>query len=270
MSGYVRQSAANITPTAVVRATPLNNEFNALRDAFSTTSGHRHDGSTAEGALIPLISDPDQRNKVVVDTVNNRLTFSINVSNAAVEQMRLVDGAFLPTVTNDIDLGSATFSFKNIYAQSIDVANFTAATSTFNNVVVSGTLTGNASDLTGTASGLTAGTAVVAQTAVTQPLTDNSTKIATTAFVNSVAFNSSLPGVTPAITGYVISNNGVSSGWFPLKTVDGVSLVGSGNISVLPSQTGNAGKLLTTDGTNTSWTTAPRTVDFLLFNAGVI
>lgn len=40
-----------------------------------------------------------------------------------------------------------------------------------------------------------------------------------------------------------------------IKTVNNNSLLGSGNISIdyLPSQTGNSGKYLTTDGTNASW-----------------
>ena len=42
-----------------------------------------------------------------------------------------------------------------------------------------------------------------------------------------------------------------------LKTVNGNSLVGEGNITIdsLPSQTGQYGKFLTTDGTNASWAT---------------
>ena len=37
------------------------------------------------------------------------------------------------------------------------------------------------------------------------------------------------------------------------KTVGGTSILGTGDIATLPSQTGNAGKVLTTDGTNASW-----------------
>ena len=42
-----------------------------------------------------------------------------------------------------------------------------------------------------------------------------------------------------------------------IKTVNNNSLLGSGNISIdsLPSQTGNSGKFLTTDGTDASWAT---------------
>ena len=42
-----------------------------------------------------------------------------------------------------------------------------------------------------------------------------------------------------------------------LKTINGTSIVGSGNIdtSELPSQGGNSGKFLTTNGTTVSWAT---------------
>ena len=48
-----------------------------------------------------------------------------------------------------------------------------------------------------------------------------------------------------------------------IKTVNNTSLLGSGNIDIdaLPSQTGNAGKVLTTDGTDASWAT-PTTITF--------
>lgn len=41
-----------------------------------------------------------------------------------------------------------------------------------------------------------------------------------------------------------------------IKTVNGTSLLGSGNITIdsLPSQAGNNGKFLSTDGTDASWT----------------
>lgn len=54
MTGYVRQSTAEIATGEVVLALPLNNEFNALQAAFHASTGHTHDGSTANGPLINL------------------------------------------------------------------------------------------------------------------------------------------------------------------------------------------------------------------------
>lgn len=48
-----------------------------------------------------------------------------------------------------------------------------------------------------------------------------------------------------------------------IKTVNGNSLLGSGNVDIdaLPSQTGQSGKFLTTDGTDPSWADIPTEVD---------
>lgn len=47
-----------------------------------------------------------------------------------------------------------------------------------------------------------------------------------------------------------------------IKTVNNTSLLGSGDITIdsLPSQTGNSGKFLTTDGSSASWATIPSSV----------
>ncbi len=119
MTGYVRQSAADIVPTAVVRSAPVNSEFNAIRDAFSTSTGHRHDGSTAEGSYVPLIADADANNKVVINTANNRVEFYSEVSAAPAAQVYIQDGVILPVVDNDVDLGSSSFEFKNLFIDGI-------------------------------------------------------------------------------------------------------------------------------------------------------
>lgn len=71
MAGYSRQSLADIISGAVIKAAPVNAEFNAVRDAFAFSGGHKHDGSSTEGAYIPLIADVDALNKIAVDTNNN-------------------------------------------------------------------------------------------------------------------------------------------------------------------------------------------------------
>ena len=54
MTGYTRQSSANIINGADITAPPLNAEFNKLRDAFDASSGHSHDGSTGNSPKIDL------------------------------------------------------------------------------------------------------------------------------------------------------------------------------------------------------------------------
>ena len=143
MTGYTRQSAADIVPTAVVRAAPINNEFNALRDAFALASGHRHDGTAAEGHLVPLISDDNGYNKVVTDSTNNRIGLFVNVSSVAVEQVRFQSNLIVPVTTNTVDIGSSTYKFKNLVLSgtaTLPVANIGAGTITATDLTVTGTI----------------------------------------------------------------------------------------------------------------------------------
>lgn len=56
MTGYTRQSTAQIASGEEVKAVPLNNEFNAIQSAFSGSTGHTHDGSTGNGPQLNLTS----------------------------------------------------------------------------------------------------------------------------------------------------------------------------------------------------------------------
>ena len=161
MTGYVRQSAADIVPTAVVRAAPINNEFNTLRDAFEQTAGHKHDGTAAEGHYVPLIADSDARNKVAVDTVNNRVGVFVEVGGAAAEQVRVQDGAIVPVTDNDMDLGTSSLEFKDLYIDGTanidsliaDTADINAGT--IDNTVIGATTAAAATVTTLTSTGST-------------------------------------------------------------------------------------------------------------------
>ena len=122
MAGYQRQSAAEIANTLTIDAADLNNEFNALVSAFNNGSGnvagHKHDGTAANGPVIGLIGDANLAtplNKILIDTPNKHLEFSINVGGSSVEQLKIQDGGIIPTTTNDIDLGTSTLQFKDGY-----------------------------------------------------------------------------------------------------------------------------------------------------------
>ena len=140
MAGYTRQSVADIIANAVIKAAPVNAEFNTIRDAFAISGGHRHDGSSTEGAYVPLIADTDALNKVVVDTSNNRISFFSEVSGAAVEQLRIQDGAIVPATDDDIDLGSSSLKFKDIYIDGVGYFDSVSVTgtATFSNIDVNG------------------------------------------------------------------------------------------------------------------------------------
>jgi len=106
MASYTRQSS--FADGDIIQASDFNDEFNQLVNAFANTSGHRHDGTAAEGPVIGLIGDPGVAtplNKVVVDDTNNQVEFNIDVSGTSTEQFVVKDGIIEPTTNNDIDLG---------------------------------------------------------------------------------------------------------------------------------------------------------------------
>jgi len=116
MAGYTRQST--YTDGDVIQASDSNTEFDQVLAAFNNSTGHAHDGTTAEGPVIGLIGDAGVTiplNKIAVDTVNDRLSFYVDVAAAAVEQLRIEDGVAYPVTNNDIDLGTSVYMFKDGY-----------------------------------------------------------------------------------------------------------------------------------------------------------
>jgi len=148
MAGYSRQSAADIIANAVIKAAPVNAEYNAIRDAFAFSGGHKHDGSSTEGAYVPLIADTDALNKVVIDTTNNRIGFFSEVSSAAVEQLRIQDGAIVPVTDDDVDLGASGAEFKDLY---VDGIGYIDTVQIHENATITGNLTVNGNTTLGDA-----------------------------------------------------------------------------------------------------------------------
>ena len=98
MAGYTRQST--YTDGDIIQAADSNDEFDQVLAAFNNTSGHKHDGTAAEGPVIGLIGDANStspKNKVVVDDGNNQVEFSIDVSGTSTEQFVVKDGVIEPT-----------------------------------------------------------------------------------------------------------------------------------------------------------------------------
>ena len=130
---YTRQSIFD--DGDVITAGLFNNEFNQLLNAFTYTTtgttGHQHDGSAGQGGHIGIIGDQDFFNKLAVDTANNRWGFYVEIGGAAVEQIRIQDGAIVPVTDNDIDLGTSSLQFKDAYingtleADAITIAGIT-------------------------------------------------------------------------------------------------------------------------------------------------
>ena len=154
MAGFTRQSS--YTDGDIINAADSNDEFNQLVNAFANTSGHKHDGTAAEGPVIGLIGDPGVAtpiNKVVVDDTNNRIGVFVDVSGTTTEQLRFQDGAIVPVTDNDIDLGTSSLEFKDLHLDgTANIDSLVADTADINggtadNVVIGGS---TAAAITGT------------------------------------------------------------------------------------------------------------------------
>ena len=88
MAGYTRTDTANnIANGNVINANDLDAEYNAVEASFNASSGHKHDGTAAEGAPITKVG-PSQ---------------DLIVSSSAV----------LPKTPNTLDLGALGVQFKD-------------------------------------------------------------------------------------------------------------------------------------------------------------
>ena len=114
MAGYsARQST--YTSGDTITAAHSNDEFNQLLAAFNASTGHTHDGTAGDGGPVTTLRDSDALNKILVDTTNNHLEFYVEVSSAEVQQLRIQDGAIVPITDNDIDLGTSSLEFKDLF-----------------------------------------------------------------------------------------------------------------------------------------------------------
>lgn len=266
MSGYTRQSVADIIANAVIKAAPVNAEFNALRDAFSASIGHKHDGTAAEGVYVPLIADLDANNKVVVDTANNRISVFVEVGGSPVEQLRIQDGVVVPVTDNDIDLGTSSLEFKNLFidgtakidtltvdenatiAGTLSVTGLsTLATADINGGTIDGTVIGgsSAAAITGTNVTATVGFSGTLTGNVTGNLTGNSAGTHTGAVIGDV-------------TGNVTASSGSSS--FNDVTINGSLNMNSGSAGTV------TGLSAPVNGTDAATKTYVDTADALKLN----
>jgi hypothetical protein len=146
MASYTRQSSFADGDT--ITAALFNNEFNQLVNAFHNSTGHKHDGTTAEGPVIGLIGDAGEtspNNKVLIDTTNNYIEFYVEVSSAPVQQLYIADGAIIPVTDSDVDLGTTSLRFKDTYTDTITT---TGNVDVGGNLTVTGTTTFNGGTIT--------------------------------------------------------------------------------------------------------------------------
>ena len=180
---YTRQSS--IADGDTITAALFNNEYNQLLNAFAYSSssasstGHRHDGTAAQGGNIYRIGDLDFLNKIESDSTNNRWGFYVEVSSAAVEQIRIQDGAIVPVTDNDIDLGTSSVEFKDAYFDgTVTTDALVADTADINGGTVDGATVGANSASSGAFTTITASSSITGSGTV-----QGTTITATTAFV---------------------------------------------------------------------------------------
>jgi microcystin-dependent protein len=132
MAGYTRQDTNNnISNGSVINADDFDAEYNAVEGAFSSLTGHKHDGSSGEGAPIEKVG-PSQ-------------------------DLIVTSSHVLPKTTNTLDLGSEPVQFKNAwFGGTVDTDDLTVSGNTTmgGTLSVTGPITGNLTgDVTGNLTG---------------------------------------------------------------------------------------------------------------------
>ena len=227
---YTRQSSFADGDT--ITAALFNNEYNQLVNAFAyssssaTNTGHRHDGTAGQGGNIHTIGDLDFLNKIVVDSTNNRWGFYVEVSSAAVEQIRIQDGAIVPVTDNDIDLGTSSLEFKDGY---------------FDGTVYADAINFNGTAISATAAELNIMDGVTATTAELNIMDGVTSTASELNLVDGIT-----AGTVSASKAVIVDSNKDLTGFRNL-TISGDLTVSGDDITM---GTNTAGNLLVADGTN--------------------
>ena len=231
MAGYIRQST--YTDGDVIQASDSNVEYDALVDAFSSSTGHAHDGTSNEGPVIGLIGDAGLTtplNKIVVDTTGDSIGFFIDVASVSTNQINVEDGIIVPTTTNDIDLGTTSLLFKDSYFSgtvqtvSLEASNIKANDGTSAMTIADGTGVVTLPSAVFTTVDINGGTIDGTTIGSTTPsAVTTSSLVATTADINAGNIDNTVIGATtPAaatVTSLVATTADINGG-----TVDGTTI----------------------------------------------
>ena len=264
MAGYSgRQST--YTSGDTITAAHSNDEFNQLLAAFNASTGHTHDGTAGDGGPVTTLRDSDALNKILVDTSNNHLEFYVEVSSAAVQQLRIQDGAIVPITDNDIDLGTSSLEFKDLFIDgtaNVDAINLdgTLITSTAAELNILDGVTSTAAELnildgvTSTAAELNildGVTATASELNIMDGVTATTAELNIMDGVTSTASELNLvdgitAGTVSASKAVIVDSNKDLTGLRNL-TISGDLTVSGDDITM---GTNTAGNLLVADGTN--------------------
>ena len=264
MAGYSARQATYRSGDTITAA-HSNDEFNQLLAAFNASTGHTHDGTAGDGGPVTTLRDSDALNKILVDTTNNHLEFYVEVSSAAVQQLRIQDGAIVPITDNDIDLGTSSLEFKDLFIDgtaNVDAINLngTLITSTAAELNILDGVTATAAELnildgvTSTAAELNildGVTATAAELNIMDGVTSTTAELNILDGVTSTAAELNLvdgitAGTVSASKAVIVDSNKDLTGLRNL-TISGDLTVSGDDITM---GTNTAGNLLIADGTN--------------------
>lgn len=115
MSGYTRQQT--YIDGDVILAEHTNDEFDLLEEVFSTTLGHKHDGTVAEGPTIDLLSDNDNDTTIEVERTPDVDT--IHFKTLGIDRLT-IDNTGLSTFTGSVNFDSSISLDNNVAFQGED------------------------------------------------------------------------------------------------------------------------------------------------------
>jgi hypothetical protein len=179
-TGYTRNDTTNnIADGNVINASDLDGEFDAIEAAFNATSGHTHDGTSAEGAPIVVIGPA---------------------------QEWVVDGAALrPKLDDTYDIGTNTQEVRNLWVDgTANIDSLVADSADINGGTVDATVIG------GSVPAAVTGTTITATTGFVGPLTGNAATATLAAAATALATNRSF-SITGSVTAPAVNFNGTGN-----------------------------------------------------------
>ena len=125
MAGYTRQDTTdNIANGNIIDADDLDSEFNAVDDAFNSTTGHSHDGTAGEGARITA-AGPAGEMTVTATAIQPASDNALDLGTSSVE---MKDGFFDGTIKTDELIVDETSTFTGAVTTSAAVSVGTTLT----------------------------------------------------------------------------------------------------------------------------------------------
>jgi len=134
-TGYTRNDVSNnIASGNVINASDLDGEFNAIVDAFNESTGHTHDGTSAEGAPITVLGPAQEwlaDGTALYPKSDN--TYDLGKSGAEIKDLYLDGTANIDSLVADTaDINGGTFDGI--------VGGTTPAAGTFTDLTATGTI----------------------------------------------------------------------------------------------------------------------------------